>query len=144
MKIFGQVLDSDNQPMSLADIVITTGDEANKLGEQSDLDGNFVLENELINPDSVFKVSYMNYVPQFLKASELQGKKIKLLYDIELVDDSIVMKIGEGKPKKNDTKTVSSKKGVFVDHLQKHRFIYGGIGALAGIILIVRAFKNKR
>ncbi len=144
MKIFGQVLDSDNQPMALADIVITTGDEANKLGEQSDLDGNFVLENELINPDSVFKVSYMNYVPQFLKASELQGKKIKLLYDIELVDDSIVMKSGDGKPKNNDTKTVSSKKGVFVDHLQKHRFIYGGIGALAGIILIVRAFKNKK
>ena len=144
MKIFGQVLDSDNQPMSLADIVITTGDEANKLGEQSDLDGNFVLENELINPDSVFKVSYMNYIPQFLKASELQGKKIKLLYDIELIDDSIVMKSGEGKPKNNDNKTVSSKKGVFVDHLQKHRFIYGGIGALAGIILIVRAFKNKK
>lgn len=144
MKIFGQVLDFDNQPMSLADIVITTGDEANKIGEQSDLDGNFVLENELINEDSVFKVSFMNYVPQFFKASELQGKKIKLLYDIDVVDDSIVMKSGDGKPKNNDIKTISSKKGKFVDHLQKHRFIYGGIGALAGIILIARAFKNKK
>lgn len=144
MKIFGQVLDSDNQPMSLADIVITTGDKANKIGEQTDLDGNFVLENELIDENSEFKVSYMNYVPQFFKASELQGKKIKLLYDIDVDDNSISTKEEYGKPKNNDAKTVNSNKDKFIDHLQKHRFIYGGIGALAGIILIVRAFKNKK
>jgi hypothetical protein len=78
MKIFGQVLDTHNQPMALANIVIVTEDKSNEIGEQSDLDGNFVLDSEMINSDSEFKVSYIGYVSQIFKASELQGKKIKL------------------------------------------------------------------
>ena len=42
MKIFGQVLDSDNQPMSLANVSIVTEDKINKLSEQADLDGNLI------------------------------------------------------------------------------------------------------
>lgn len=142
MKIFGQVLDTDNQPMSLANIVIITGERANKIGEQADLDGNFVLENELIFPDSEFKISYIGYVPQFFKASELQGKKIKMLDDIQVLDEVVIMGDIKGKPKDTNSEIVSSNKDKFIEHLQNHRFIYSGIGALAGILLIVRALKK--
>lgn len=144
MKIFGQVLDSDNQPMSLANVSIVTKDKTNKLSEQADLDGNFIFDNELINPDSEVEVTFYGYIPQKFKASELQGKKIKLLLEVEVVDESLVDSVLDGKPKDKAIKILGSNKGKFVEHLQNHRFIYGGIGALAGIILIVRAFKNKK
>ena len=69
MKIFGQVLDVDGSPMGLANITITTGANALKMGEQADLDGNFVLEDASISADSEFKISYVGYKPQFFKAS---------------------------------------------------------------------------
>jgi len=144
MKIFGQVLDSDNKPMALANISIETEDKTNKLSEQADLDGNFVFENELITPDSEVEVTFYGYLPQKFKASQIQGKKIKLLLDVEVVDESLIDSVLDGKPKNNKNKEISSKKGMFVEHLQKHRFIYGGLGMLAGVFLIVRAFKNKK
>jgi hypothetical protein len=144
MKIFGQVLDTDNQPMSLANIVIVTEDKSNEIGEQADLDGNFVFDNEMINPDSEFKVSYIGYLPQIFKASELQGKKIKLQNEDEIIDNSVFELGTKGKPKNNTIKSLNSNKDKFVQYLQNHRFIYGGIGAVVGIFLIVRAFNNKK
>ena len=144
MKIFGQVLDSDNKPMALANISIETEDKTNKLSEQADLDGNFVFENELITPDSEVEVTFYWYLTQKFKASQIQGKKIKLLLEVEVVDGSLIDSVLDGKPKNNKNKEISSKKGMFVEHLQKHRFIYGGLGMLAGVFLIVRAFKNKK
>lgn len=144
MKIFGQVLDSDNKPMSLANITIETEDKKNKLSEQADLDGNFVFENELITPDSQVEVTFYGYIPQKFKASEIQGKKIKLLLDVEILDENLVNSVLDGKPKNNIVKSISSNKDKFVEHLQNHRFVYGGLGAIAGIVLIVRAFKNKK
>lgn len=141
MKIFGQVLDVDGLPMALANITITTGAKALKLGEQADLDGNFVLDDASITPDSQFKISYVGYKPQFFKASQLQGKKIKLLED-NIVLEEVVITSG-GKPK-NNTNSVGaeSSKNRFVQHLQDHKVIYAGIGALAGLFLIVRAVKR--
>jgi len=140
MKIFGQVLDVDGLPMSLANITITTGEYALKVGDQADLDGNFVLIDDIINPDSQFKISYVGYVPQFFKASELQGKKIKLVEDLIALDD-VVIRAG-GKPTDNKPNVVASTKSKFVQHLQDHKFIYAGLGGLAGILLIVRALKK--
>ena len=144
MKIFGQVLDSENKPMSLANISIETEDKKNKLSEQADLDGNFIFENELITPDSELEVTFYGYLPQKFKASEIQGKKIKLLLEVEGIDSSLVNSVLDGKPKNNIVKSLSSNKGKFVEHLQNHRFIYGGLGIIAGVFLIVRAFKNKK
>lgn len=145
MKIFGQVLDVDNLPMSLANITITTGANAGKFGDVADLNGNFAIEDSSITPDSEFKISYIGYVPQFFKASELQGKKIKLKEDI-LALDEVVLTSGGGKPKnitQDDTsKVVASTKSKFVKHLQDHKFAYAGLGGLAGILLIVRALKK--
>jgi hypothetical protein len=141
MKIFGQVLDIDGLPMGLANITITTGEYALKVGDQADLDGKFVLDDNVIYPDSQFKISYVGYVPQFFKASELQGRKIKLLEDITELDE-VVITSGGGKPKDNTPVVVESKKNKFVQHLQDHKFVYAGLGGLAGILLIVRAIKK--
>jgi len=140
MKIFGQVLDVDGLPMSLANITITTGAKALKLGERADLDGNFVLQDTSITPDSEFKISYVGYKPQFFKASQLQGKKIKLLEDNIILDEVIIT--SGGKPKNNNNVGAESSKNRFVQHLQDHKVIYAGIGALAGLLLIVRAVRK--
>ena len=145
MKIFGQVLDIDGLPMSLANISIITGAKAYEYGDVADLDGNFVLDDASITPDSQFRISYVGYVPQYFKASELQGKKIKLKEDITVLDE-VVITSGGGKPKdntqNNTNQVVAPTKGKFVQHLQKHKFAYAGLGGLAGVLLIVRALKK--
>jgi len=143
MKIFGRVLDTNNEPMSLANITIVTGAFADKLGTQVGLDGKFNLENEVIDSESKFRISYIGYATQFRKASELQGQTIKLAEDIEMLEE-VVINAGT-RPSKGSTTTpalVQSKKQNFVKHLQKHKFVYAGIGGLAGILLIVKAFKR--
>ena len=146
MKIFGQVVDIDGLPMSLANITITTGDKAGLMHDEADLDGKFALDDASITPNSQFKISYVGYVPQFFKASELQGKKIKLKEDIIALDE-VVITSGGGKPKDNNpkdnnTNVVASSKSKFVQHLKDHKFIYAGLGGLLGILLIVRALKK--
>lgn len=142
MKIFGQVLDTGNEPMAFANITIITGDNANKMGTQSDLDGKFVLENDSISLESQFRISYIGYKPTFRKASELQGQKIKLADDVEELQE-VVINVGKKPSKASDkTEVKESNKLKFVQHLQKHKVIYAGIGGLAGILLIVKAFKK--
>ena len=142
MKIFGKVLDSRSEPLSLANITIMTGDRAKKMGTTADLDGNFSLEDEIISPDSEFKISYIGYEPQMLKASDLQGAKVVLKDSVEVLNEVV---IGGGKKPLNSNssnQSIQSNKQKFVQHLQEHKFVYAGIGGLAGLILIARAFKK--
>jgi hypothetical protein len=142
MKIFGQVLDTNDEPMASANITIVTGVNANNMGTYADLDGNFVLESPDIESDSRFKVSYVGYVSQFFNANELQGKKVKLKDDVEELQE-VVISAGS-KPSNASTKNtvVESSKKKFVQHLQDHKFVYAGLGGLAGILLIAKAFKR--
>ena len=142
MKIFGQVLDMNNEPMSLANITMITGVNPNELGIPADSDGNFILENNSITPDSQFRISYVGYAPEFRKASELQGQKIKLAESIEALQEVVVT--GGTKPSHASTTpaVVKSSKPKFIQHLQDLKFVYAGIGGLAGILLIARAFKK--
>ena len=142
MKIFGQVLDTDNVPMAFADVTITTGINANVKATVADLDGNFSLEDEAISPDSEFKISYQKYIPQIFKASDLQGKKIKLAEDSEVLKEVVI--VSGSKPSHASTKPVviESTKQKFVQHLDDHKFVYMAIVGLAGIILVIRAFKK--
>jgi hypothetical protein len=142
MKIFGQVLDTKDEPMGWANITVVLSANSNQQAydTQADLDGNFVLDYDVIKPDTEFKISYVGYVPQFFKASELQGKKIKLVEDIEMLQEVTVT--GGGKPKDNKPNQTTTTKLKFTEHLQKHRFAYAGIGGLAGVLLIVKALKN--
>lgn len=142
MKIFGQITDTNKEPMSLANITIITGDNANNMGTHSDLDGNFSFENSGIVPDSQFKISYVGYLPQFFKASELQGRKIRLADDVEQLEEVIIKGGTRPSHSYNKPNSIASSKQKFVQHLQDHKFVYAGLGGLAGILLIARAFKK--
>jgi hypothetical protein len=142
MKIFGQITDTNKEPMSLANITIITGANAYGMGTSSDLDGNFSFENSSIVPDSQFKISYVGYLPQFFKASELQGRKIRMADDVEQLEE-VIIKLGTNPSNSSNTaNAIKSSKQKFVQHLQDHKFVYAGLGGLAGILLIARAFKK--
>ena len=134
MKIEGKIIDSKGEPLALANITIQDGIKAKKFGTSADLDGNFNLENDIIEPDSVFMISYIGYEPQFVKASELEGKTIMLLDTVEQLKEITI----KGKPKS----IVKSNKLNFKDNLEKHKYVYASIGALAGIILIAKSIKK--
>lgn len=140
MRIFGQVLDSDNKPMALANITIVTGPNINKVGTQADLDGKFVLEDPSVQSDSQFKISYLGYKPQYFKTNELQGKKVKLLEDIEALPELVLT--SNGRPKDNTKSQANAFKSKFTQHLKDHKFVYAGLGGLAGVLLIVKALKK--
>lgn len=142
MKIFGQVVDTNNEPMQLANITIITGVNATKMGTATNSDGNFSLEDASISPNSQFKITYLGYATEYRKASELQGQKIKLAEDMEMLEEVVVR--GNPKPPKSSATSdeVKSSKQKFVQHLEKHKFVYAGLGGLAGILLIAKAFKK--
>ena len=78
MIISGKVLDSANEPLHLANITIVTGSQTNKFGTTANENGDFELEDDIIDDDSQFKISYIGFRPQYYKASELQGRVIKM------------------------------------------------------------------
>ena len=134
MKIEGKIIDSKGETLALANITIQDGIRANKLGTSADLDGNFYLENEVIEPDSVFMISYIGYEPQLLKASELDGNEVMLLDAMEQLEEIVVT----GKPS-----TASKKEKLnFKEYLVKHKNVYAGLGALAGVLLIMKSIKK--
>jgi hypothetical protein len=106
MKINGQVLDSRGDGLALANITITSGDKAEKLGVVADLDGNFSTENDLIKPDSMFRISYVGFIPKLFKASELVDKKITLIESNELLSEVTVF----SKPTRTAKQSVSALK----------------------------------
>jgi hypothetical protein len=134
MKISGQVLDSKGEGLSLANITITSGDKAEKLGVVADLDGNFSTENDLIKPDSTFRISYVGFIPQLFKASELDNKKITLIESNELLSQVDVF----SQPKRTAKQSVSALKA----HIQNNKFAYAGIGGLLGLFLIAKSIKK--
>ena len=134
MKINGQVLDSKGEGLPLANITITTGDKAEKLGVVADLDGNFTTENDLIKPDSTFRISYVGFIPKFLKANELVNKKITLMETSEQLSEVVVF----SKP----IRTVKQSTNALKTHIQNNKFVYAGIGGLLGLFLIAKSIKK--
>lgn len=138
MKISGQILDANKQPLSGANITLTTGAKANKLGAISDFDGYFTLENDGFEADSEFKISYMGYASKFFKANDLQDKKIVLQEAITNLDEIVVI----GTKPTNKTK-VENKKNDFKSHLAKNKYVYAGVSGVLGIALLLLSFKKK-
>jgi hypothetical protein len=137
MKISGNVVDINDEPLQLANITITTGDLANKMGTKANLKGDFELENEIIDNDSQFKISYIGFKPQTYKASELQDKKIQLLEDTISLED---VSISNTKPTSNKIKaTVNNVK----ENYNSHKLIYAGLGVVVAVALILMNLKKK-
>ena len=139
MEIKGKILDSTNQPLYLANITITTGSQINKFGTVANENGEFKLSSDIISPDSQFKISYVGFKPQFYKASELQGKTIKLEDDSIGLEEVIVF--AQGKPTNINA---LNKPSNIKQHFQKHKLVYAGLGGLVGLLLLITSIKKLK
>jgi hypothetical protein len=137
MKISGNIVDSTNQPLQLANITIIDGTLANKMGAIANEKGDFTLENEIIEPNSKFRISHQGFQPQEYTASELQDKKIKLLESSTTLEDVVF----------NNTKPTSNKPKITVNNVKEnfnqHKMIYAGLGGVIGLALILTYLKKK-
>jgi len=136
MIISGKVLDSANEPLHLANITIVTGSQTNKFGTTANENGDFELESDIIENDSQFRISYIGFRPQYYKASELQGRTIKMEEDAILLDSVIIS------PKSKPTNTSSSKPSNIKQYLQAHKEVYAGLGGVVGLALILISIKK--
>lgn len=134
MKISGKIVDLNNEPLSGANITLTSGEKAFKVGVISDLNGNFTLERDDFNENSFFRISYVGFEPQVYKASELQGKKIILKEDIFSLPEVTV--IGQKPKSSQESKTQMSK------ILADKRVAYAGAFGLLGVVLIAISYKK--
>lgn len=139
MKINGKILDNKGEPLALANITIQNGVRAKKFGTSADLDGNFYLENEIIEPNSIFKISYVGFEPKELKASELNGKTIKLSESVEELEGVTII----GRPKSSfSLREPKINKITLQENLKKYKYVYAGLGAFAGALLIMKSIKK--
>ena len=139
MEIKGKILDSTNQPLYLANITITTGTQINKFGTVANDNGEFLLSSDKITPNSQFKITYQGFKPQFYKASELQGKTIKLEEDIIGLNEVVVF--SHGKPKDI---IASNQPSNIKQHFEKHKLVYAGLGGLVGLLLLLTSIKKLK
>ena len=139
MEISGKILDSTNQPLYLTNITITTGSQINKFGTVANENGEFKLSSDIISPDSQFKISYVGFKPQFYKASELQGKTIKLEDDSIGLEEVIVF--AQGKPTNINA---LNKPSNIKQHFQKHKLVYAGLGGIVGLLLLLTSIKKLK
>lgn len=97
-KIIGKVIDSKNEPVFMASIVI----EGSGIGTATDFDGNYSLEADPGNYTLVF--SFIGYTSQKQKAEVVEGKtitmNITLKEDVLMLDEAVV--VGYGRRQKRD------------------------------------------
>ena len=139
MEISGKILDSTNEPLYLANVTITTGSQINKFGTSANADGEFKLSSDIISPDSQFKISYLGFKNQYYKASELQGKTIKLEEDSIGLDEVVI------RPRDKPTNTsVATQPSNIKQHFQKHKLVYAGLGGIVGLLLLLTSIKKLK
>ena len=139
MEIKGKILDTSNEPLYLANITIVTGSQINKFGTIANENGEFSLSSDIISPSSQFKISYQGFKPQYYKASELQGKTIKLEEDSVLLDELVL------RPKDKPTNTsLATQPSNIKQHFQKHKLVYAGLGGIVGLLLILTSIKKLK
>ena len=138
MIISGQVLDSANEPLHLANITILTGSQTNKFGTTANENGSFQLESDIIEDNSEFKISYNGFRPKYYKASELQNKVIKM------EEDSAELNSVVTSPKTKPTNTNLSKPSNIKQYLQEHKGIYAGLGGIIGLAIILISIKKLK
>jgi len=137
MKISGQVFDSNNEPLASANVTLRSGVQTGKLGVVTNLDGNFLIDNQTIEPEYLFEISYIGFVPQVWSALALQDKKITLLDSIEQLNEVAVMNVN--RPKLAST---SNKSNFIGEHLKKYKTAYVSGITLAGALLLISKIKK--
>ena len=140
MEIKGKILDSNKEPLGSAVVTLISGEDAGKKGKIASNDGTFVLDDENINEDSEFRITYIGYTPKTLKAKDLQDVEIILLEQNEKTP--IVDNINRPQVKKTIKEDKKIKES-FITHLQDHKMLYATLGFIAGVIIIGLSLKNK-
>lgn len=140
MEIKGKVLDVTNEPLYPANITIVTGSQINKFGTSTNERGEFSLSSDIISPDSQFKISYVGFRPQYYRASELQGRTIKLEEDIIALGEVVITR-PQDKPKNIN---LANQPSNIKQHFQKHKFTYAGFGLLVGLLLVAVSIKKLK
>ena len=140
MEIKGKVLDVTNEPLYPANITIVTGSQINKFGTSTNERGEFSLSSDIISLDSQFKISYVGFRPQYYRASELQGRTIKLEEDIIALGE-VVITSPQDKPKNIN---LANQPSNIKQHFQKHKFTYAGFGLLVGLLLVGVSIKKLK
>ena len=139
MEIKGKILDATNLPLYLANITIVTGSQINKFGTVANENGEFSLSSDIISPDSQFKISYLGFKSQYYKASELQGKTIKLEEDAIGLDEVVI------RPQDKPTNTsMANQPSNIKQHFQKHKLVYAGLGGIVGLLLLLTSIKKLK
>ena len=139
MEINGKILDATNQPLYLANITIVTGSQINKFGTVANENGEFKLSNDIISPDSQFKISYQGFKPQYYKASELQDKTIKLVEDTIQLEEVVIRP--QDKP---NNINVAQQPSNIKQHFKKHKLVYAGLGGIVGLLLLLTSIKKLK
>jgi hypothetical protein len=137
MKINGNIVDSNNEPLQLANITITTGKLANKMGTIANAKGDFELENDSIEPNSKFKISYQGFQTQIFEAKDLQDKKIKLLDTAQPLEDIL---LSFTRPVSNKAKTTINN---VKENFNQHKIVYAGLAGVLGLALLLINLKKK-
>ena len=140
MEIKGKVLDVTNEPLYPANITIVTGSQINKFGTSTNERGEFSLSSDIISPDSQFKISYVGFRPQYYRASELQGKTIKLEEDIIALGEVVITRPQD----KTKNINLANQQSNIKQHFQKHKFTYAGFGLLVGLLLVAVSIKKLK
>lgn len=133
--ISGKIVDINNEPLMGANITLRSGTKQGKLGTASDFDGNFSFESESFTNDDLFEVSYIGFIKQSFKASDLQNKKVTLVESLnQLADVEII-----GTKPKQSTTTTKNKLDL---SLSKNKYLFAGIGGFLGLALIFLSIKK--
>ena len=140
MKISGKVFDSSGEPLVSANVTLVSGANAGKFGAVTNLDGEFSLDSEIIQPESKFKVSYLGFVSQEWTALALQDKKITLLDGVEQLKEVVITT----KKKPTAISGASTSDNAIASHFKKYKTVYVGGATLAGILLIASSIKKFR
>ena len=95
--------------------------------------------SDIISPDSQFRISYQGFKPQYYKASELQGKTIKLEEDTVFLNEIVI------RPKDKPTNTsLATKPSNIKQHFTKHKLVYAGLGGIVGLLLLLTSIKKLK
>ncbi len=143
MKIEGQIVDVNNEPLVSANVTLKSGQKAGKVGTISNLDGYFVLESDDFDSSSIFEISYIGFVTQKFIASELQNKKIKMYESIDVLDEVVLVGTKPFKPTVFSSESTKQKITNAKEHLYKHRLVYAGVSGFLGLAIIGLVIKNK-
>jgi len=139
MEIKGKILDSTNEPLYLANITIITGSQTNKFGTVANENGEFNLDSDIISEDSQFKITYQGFRPQFFKASELQGRIIKLEEDVIGLEEVVI------RPKDKPKNIIAiNQDNNIQQYFKKHKIVYAGLGGIVAIALIGLSIKKLK